>query len=218
MGKKVLIVHGGWEGHEPRKCVETITPALEAAGVTVTLSDTLAAFESAARLETYDAVVPAWTMGELTAQQETALIEAVKAGTGIAGWHGGMGDAFRTESEYQFMVGGQFVAHPGGLIDYDVKVVDGRHPVMAGVTDFTIHSEQYYMHVDPSNEVLADTTFGGEHCAWIEGCSMPVVWTRRYGRGRVFYCSLGHVASELKIHQVKEIITRGILWAAGGLG
>ncbi len=217
MCKKVLIVHGGWEGHEPEKCVAIIAPALEAAGVTVTLSETLAALDSAESLGAYDAIVPAWTMGELTPRQEASLVEAVKAGAGIGGWHGGMGDAFRTASEFQFMVGGQFVAHPGGLVDYGVEVVDRDHSVMDGVDDFAVHSEQYYMHVDPSNRVLAVTTFGGEHCAWIDRCRMPVAWTRHYGLGRVFYCSLGHVASELESTEVKGIITRGILWAAGRL-
>ena len=58
---------------------------------------------------------------------------------------------------------------------------------MQGITDFDYPSEQYYMHVDPANEVLATTTFSGEHAPWIEGVVMPVVWKRRYGEGRVFY-------------------------------
>ncbi len=216
MSQAALIVYGGWDGHEPDRCVEIVAPALEAAGMSVTLSTTLAAFGSADDLKGYDVLVPAWTLGELTPGQEKSLVETVRAGVGVAGWHGGMGDAFRSAAEYQFMVGGQFVAHPGGVIDYEVEVVDSDHPVMNGIGDFSIRSEQYYMHVDPSNRVLAVTTFSGAHCSWVDRCRMPVVWTRHHGRGRVFYCSLGHEAAELKIPQVKEIIVRGILWAADG--
>jgi type 1 glutamine amidotransferase len=133
---------------------------------------------------------------------------------GVAGWHGGMGDAFRDNTDFQFLVGGQFVAHPGGIIDHTVQIADHDHPITLGLDDFAIRSEQYSMHVDPSNHVLADTTFTGEHCPWIEGCVMPVAWTRRYGAGRVFYCSIGHTAKDLMIPQVSTMIQRGIKWAA----
>lgn len=215
--RRALIVYGGWDGHEPRECCARVTPEIEAAGLSVNVLGSLAAFDRLDALERYDVIVPAWTMGNLETHQEEALVGAVKAGAGIAGWHGGMGDAFRGATEFQFMVGGQFVAHPGGITDYDVDVVDGDHPVMRGVERFSMRSEQYYMHVDPSNRVLAATNFGGTHCPWIDGCRMPVVWTRQYGKGRVFYCSLGHAAAEFDVPQVETIVTRGILWAAGAL-
>ena len=143
-------------------------------------------------------------------------MDAVRAGAGLAGFHGGMGDAFRACTEYQFMVGGQFVAHPGNIIDYTVHVTKPADPIMAGLTDFQVHSEQYYMHVDPGNDVLATTTFSGEHegVDWIKGVEMPVVWKRRYGRGRVFYSALGHVAAEFDVPQVSTLLQRGMLWAA----
>jgi len=215
MSQQALFVWGGWEGHEPKQSVDLIAPLLRSAGLDVTVRDTLAALNDSESLRQYAVVIPCWTMGQLTDRQERSLVTAVRQGVGLAGWHGGMGDAFRASTDYQFMVGGQFVAHPGGIIDYRVEIVDSTHPITRGVNDFQIRSEQYYMHVDPSNHVLAVTEFSGEPCAWIVGCRMPVVWTRPFGEGRVFYCSIGHGAEDLRIGEVREIVRRGILWAAG---
>jgi type 1 glutamine amidotransferase len=152
-------------------------------------------------------------MGTITNEQEMGLLEAVRRGAGIGGWHGCMGDAFRNNTEYQFMVGGQWVAHPGNIISYQVSIVNREDPITANIADFTMQSEQYYMHVDPSNEVLATTTFSGDILPWIEGTVMPVVWKRRWGAGKVFYCSLGHVAKDFDVPEVREIVRRGLLWA-----
>ena len=128
-------------------------------------------------------IIPVYTQGKITKEQETGLLEAVKGGVGIAGWHGGMGDSFRWSVNYQFMVGGQWVAHPGNIYDYEINVLKNDDPVMEGIDSFKVHSEQYYMHVDPNVEVLAITIFGGEHAPWIEGTVMPVVWKTMYGKG-----------------------------------
>jgi hypothetical protein len=215
---EALFVQGGWEGHEPEQAVRVIAPLIEAAGLDVRIEDTLTAFDDAETLKDLAVIVPCWTMGELTAEQEKNLTDAVRGGVGLAGWHGGMGDAFRTSTEFQFAVGGQFVAHPGDIIDYPVQISEPNHPITAGLHHFTLKSEQYYLHVDPANEVLATTMFTGEHAPWIKGCVMPVAWTKMYGDGRVFYCSIGHVAADLEIPQVKEMIRRGVLWAACALG
>jgi len=214
MGKSVLFVWGGWPGHEPKQCVDIFAPLLEDEGYQVEVSDTLDSYLDESRMRSLSLVVPVWTMGAITREQESGLLEAVKSGVGIAGWHGGMGDSFRNNVNYQFMVGGQWVAHPGGVIDYEVKIVKHDDPVTAGLRDFRMHSEQYYMHVDPSNEVLATTTFGGQHAPWIEGVVMPVAWKRMWGKGRVFYCSLGHVASDFDVPEAREIVRRGMLWAS----
>jgi hypothetical protein len=190
-------------------------PIMEAEGFDVEISDTLDSFLDKDKMQSLSLVVPVWTMGNMTAEQEAGLLGAVSSGVGIAGWHGGMGDSFRNNTEYQFMVGGQWVAHPGGIVDYEVNIVDHSDPITAGIPDFTIHSEQYYMHTDPSNKVLVTTTFSGECDApWIKGCVMQVVWKRMYGAGKVFYSSLGHVASDFSIPEVREIQRRGMLWAA----
>ncbi|NLN30270.1 MAG: twin-arginine translocation signal domain-containing protein [Bacteroidales bacterium] len=212
-GKKILFVWGGWMGHEPDKCRDIFVPWLESEGVRLTVSDTLDSYLDPG-LKDYDLIIQTWTMGSIEDNQEKALLDAVRSGTGIAGWHGGLGDSFRNNTEYQFMVGGQWVAHPGGVIDYRVNITDRDDPVTKGLSDFDMHSEQYYVHVDPNVKVLATTTFSDEHSPWIGGTVIPVVWKKVYGRGRVFYSSLGHVAADFKVHEALEIQKRGIIWAS----
>lgn len=215
--KKALMVWGGWDGHEPEKCVRVFAPLLEAAGFAVTISDTLDVYLDAGFLAGLDVIVPCWTMGTITKEQESGLLTAVRNGINIAGWHGGMGDSFRNNTNYQWMVGGQWVAHPGDIIDYTVNITSHDDPITQGLSDFRMHTEQYYMHVDPSNEVLATTTFNTEIAPWVNGCVMPVVWKRMWGHGRVFYSSLGHKAHDFDVPEAREIQRRGILWAAGAL-
>jgi hypothetical protein len=165
-------------------------------------------------MQQYDIITQVFTMSTISKEQEKGLLTAIENGAGFAGWHGGMGDAFRNNTEYQFMVGGQWVAHPGNIIDYEVTIINHSDPITAGLQNFNMHSEQYYMHVDPSNEVLATTTFGGEYCEWIKGTVMPVVWKRRWGKGKVFYSSLGHVAKDFEVSEAREITKRGLIWAS----
>lgn len=204
---------GGWDGHEPEQTATIMRDAMTSDGYEVDLVDSLAGLEDQERLQSYDLIVPVWTMSEISKEQSAGLLQAVESGVGIAGWHGGMGDAFRMNTEYQFMVGGQWVAHPGGIIEYTVDIVDHEDPVTAGLSGFTMNSEQYYMHTDPGNKVLATTTFSGEHAPWIGNTVMPVAWKRHYGKGRVFYSSLGHVAADFSVPEVKEIMRRGMAWA-----
>jgi len=213
--KSALFVWGGWEGHEPKQCVDIFVPYLKEEGFEVEVSNTLDAYLDEDKMKGLSLIVPVWTMGEITNEQHKGLVEAVRSGVGIAGWHGGMGDSFRGDTEYQFMVGGQWVAHPGGIVEYEVNIINRDDPITAGLSDFKMTSEQYYMHVDPSNEVLATTTFSGEDAPWIEGAVMPVAWKRMYGKGRVFYTTLGHVAKDFDVPEAAEIVKRGMLWAAG---
>jgi type 1 glutamine amidotransferase len=212
--KSALVVYGGWEGHQPRETAHLFAAVLRDEGYNVEMSDTLDTYLDQDKLAALDLIVPVWSMGTITREQEQGLLAAVQSGVGIAGWHGGMGDSFRANPDYQFMVGGQWVAHPGGIIDYEVNITDHRDPITMGIPDFEMHSEQYYMHVDPSNQVLATTTFSGDHAPWIAGCVMPVVWKRMWGKGRVFYCSLGHVVQDFDVPEVREIVRRGMLWAS----
>lgn len=211
---KAIIVQGGYKGHEPVETSAEIEAILSERGFEVDRFDSLEPFADGEKMKTYDVIVPHWTMGELTGEQFAGLREAVAAGSGLAGCHGGAGDAFRANSNYQYMVGGQFVAHPGGIVDYTVNIVDGDDPITKGIGDFAVTSEMYYMHVDPGNEVLATITFTDQPDEWIAGTVMPAVWKRRYGKGRVFYCSLGHVASEFKSSEFCEILGRGMAWAS----
>jgi type 1 glutamine amidotransferase len=214
MTKSALIVWGGWGGHEPEKGAALFAPFLQEQGFEVEVSHTLDSYLDESKLAGLNLIVPIWTMDTITPEQEQGLLNAVKSGVGIAGWHGCMADSFRNSTEYQFMVGGQWVAHPGNIIDYIVQIVKQDDPIMAGISDFAMHSEQYYMHVDPNNEVLATTTFGGEYASWIGGSVVPVVWKKRWGQGRVFYSSLGHVRRDFDVPEVLEIMKRGMLWAS----
>ena len=207
--KKALIVQGGWQGHEPAQSAEIMAHALREHGFEVEIADTLDAFKQLPQKQV-DLVIPQWTMGKISGDQLNPLLEAIRGGVGAAGIHGGMGDAFREQCEYQFMVGGQWVAHPGGDgVTYQVHIEDVPSPITEGLEDFTVTSEQYYVHVDPGNTVLAITMFAD--------VAVPVAWTKHYAKGRVFYCSLGHQANVVQQPEVLELITRGMLWAARAL-
>lgn len=217
--KSVLIVWGGWDGHEPKQCVDIFAPWLEKKGFDVEISNSLDSYLDGDNLNSKDLIIQTFTMSQEKEDSKRigGLLKAVRNGVGIAGWHGGLGDSFREIPEYQFMVGGQWVAHPGGEISYEVNVIDRDDPITKGISDFKMLSEQYYMHVDPLNEVLATTTFSGEHAPWIEGVIMPVVWKKMYGKGRVFYSSLGHKAKDFEVPEALEIMKRGMLWACHSL-
>ena len=208
--KSALIVYGGWDGHQPKEVAHLLHNELVLAGFAVEVSDTLDAFRDGDKLKSLDLIVPVWTMGTIQREQLNPLLEAVRGGVGIAGCHGGMGDAFRNETEFQFMTGGQWVAHPGNDgRHYVVNIID-QNPITDGIADFEVRSEKYYMHVDPAIRVSATTTFEDYGDA-----IMPVVWTKTYGKGRVFYNSLGHQANIIAMPQVLTLMARGMRWAAG---
>ena len=215
MKKKVLINWGGWDGHEPKQCTDVFAPILEREGFEVRIANDLAVYADKDYMQSLSLIVPVCTMAQIAGEQEQGLLAAVKSGVGIAGWHGGMCDSFRGNTGYQFMTGGQWVAHPDGIVDYTVNIVAKNDTITKGIPDFKIKSEQYYMHTDPGNQVLATTTFGdNKEAPWVKGTVMPVVWKRVWGEGRVFYSSLGHVAKDFDVPEVKEIQRRGMLWAA----
>ncbi|MEO3948055.1 ThuA domain-containing protein [Gorillibacterium sp. CAU 1737] len=218
MAKQALIVRGGWDGHEPVQVSEVFSAVLGAEGFEVEISDTLDSFKDEEKLKSLSLIVPVWTMGEITDEQLQPVLRAVESGVGIAGCHGGMCDAFRSSVEWQFMTGSQWVAHPfNDGVEYVVNIVSGSSsPIVEGIRDFQVKSEQYYLHVDPAANVLATTTFvvsEGPHSANGE-IVMPVVYTKRWGLGRVFYNALGHHADIFDIPEAKELMRRGFLWAA----
>jgi hypothetical protein len=209
VAKKALFVWGGWDGHTPKQSVDVFAPWLSQQGYEVQIADTLDVFADAPRLASLSLIVPVWTMGQISDAQEKGLCDAVAAGVGLAGWHGTMCDSFRNSTNYQWMTGGQWVAHPGGLKPaYDIHIDDRDHPITRGLRDFTLrNSEQYYMHVDPSNHVLATTTFD-------DGVVMPAVWTRQWGQGRVAYASFGHTNQDFDVPEARTIVQRAMLWAS----
>lgn len=218
MAKKALIVRGGWDGHEPVQVSEIFGGLLEAEGFEVEISDTLDSFKDEEKLLGLSLIVPIWTMGEISNEQLQPVLKAVASGVGLAGCHGGMCDSFRNSVEWQFMTGSQWVAHPfNDGVDYVVNMVQSSSsPLIEGIKDFQVKSEQYYLHVDPCINVLATTTFPiseGPHSA--NGViTVPVVYTKKWGEGRVFYNSLGHHADIFDIPEAKELMRRGFVWAA----
>ena len=214
MTKKALMVYGGWDGHEPKQTSDRFAAFLRTQGFEVIQSATLDSYLDTALMESLSLIVNTVTCGTLTGDQWKGLNKAVKSGVGLAGWHGGIVDAFRGNIDYQWMTGGQFVGHPGNILQYEVHITAWEDPLLAGLSDFTITSEQYYMLVDPSNLVLATTTFDGVHDASRKGTVMPVVWKRKWGNGRVFVNCLGHVNSDFEVPEARIIMERGLLWAA----
>ncbi len=219
--KKALIVWGGWAGHQPQDVAEIFRGMLAAEGFAVEVRDTLDAFKDADALLGLSLIVPIWTMGKILPEQAKPVFAAVReGGAGIAGCHGGMCDSFRESTEWQFMTGGQWVAHPGNDgVKYQVTIRDKEHQDHApGIHDFFVASEQYYLHVDPAVKVLATTRFPtpGVEGPHVENGAfdMPQVWTKRYGKGRVFYNALGHQANVFDVPEARELMRRGFLWAA----
>ena len=217
--KNALIVWGGWDGHEPEQVAEVCAGILRSESFEVEISPSLDSLSYALKLTQLDLIVPVWTMGELEKEPAEAVSRAVASGVGLAGCHGGMCDAFRNNVLWQFITGGNWVSHPGGDgVRYTVNVRNSSNGLMEGLSDFDVVSEQYYLHVDPAVEILATTRFPAVR--WFHSANgevdMPVVWTKRWGHGRVFYTSLGHRADIFDIPEARESLRRGLLWAADG--
>ena len=218
--KKALIFYGGWSGHEPEKVSLRFQRLLEANGFETDRCEGLDCLADREKLLTYDVIVPCFTSGKLPREYEKNVSFAVSRGVGMAGCHGGMCDSFRESTEWQFITGGQWVSHPGGDgVRYTVNIHKGTSPIIEGIDDFEVISEHYYLHVDPSVEVLASTRFpvvNFYHSA-NKPVDMPVVWTKYWGYGRIFYCSLGHHDDLFDLApSASALMERGMLWAADG--
>lgn len=210
--KKALFVTGGWEGHHPEKIVQIFASELAAHGLVAEVVKDLAVLDDAEKLKACALIFPCWTMGQLTKEQEANLCAAVRGGVGLAGIHGGMGDAFRGRLDYEWMVGGHFVGHPH-VGDYTVRVTDWASPITAGLpAEFVYRSEQYYLLTDPGVHVLADADYRHDG----RSVRMPVAWVKTWGAGRVFYNALGHHPEEFtQFPAARRLTVRGCLWAAG---
>ena len=216
-GRKILFTYGGWPGHEPEKFRDYMVPWLKEEGAEVLVYPSTDPYADKTLMDSIDLVMQTFTMAKITKEQEKGLLEAIeKNGTGMSGWHGGMCDSFRENPGYHFMTGGQWVAHPGGVIDYKINIINKKDEVTKGLKDFDIHTEQYYMHVDPNVKVLATTRFNGKAHPWIDGGVMPVAWKKMYGKGRIFYTAVGHNLDHLtSVPEAIEMLKRGTRWASG---
>lgn len=218
--KKALIFQGGWDGHEPVQVSKRFAEILRRNNYEVTIYDSLDCLSNVEELKKLDLIVSCWTMGEIDNEYVKNISEAIGEGVGLAGCHGGMCDSFRQNTEWQFITGGQWVSHPGGDgIDYTVNVRHGSSPIVEGIDDFLVCSEHYYLHIDPSIEVLATTRFPIVNYYHISNkpVDMPVVWTKFWGNGRVFYNALGHHDDVFdKSPSAQLMMERGMLWAGEG--
>ena len=232
---RAALLVGGWGGHTPTHFADWYRDLLEAKGSAVVVHDMLEPREAPEYLADVDLITPIWSsdwsghreeFGNMTKTQDDDLLKLIAEGSGIAGWHGQMGDAFCGRPTCHFLIGGQFVADPPGwpynllprkdYVDYDVTICKPDDPIVQGVTSFLLTAEQYDMLVDPSKDVLATTTFSGDDLWWIEGAVIPVAWRRHWEKGRVFSCAIGDEPDDLRVPQVTEIIRRGALSAACG--
>ncbi|SDS32616.1 hypothetical protein SAMN04489860_1300 [Paraoerskovia marina] len=215
--RRALVVRGGWEGHAPVESTDLFIPFLRAHGFDVQVEDSLEVYADEPYMSTVDLIVQCWSIGEILADEMHGLRVAVENGAGLAGWHGGLIDAFRNATDYQHLIGAQFVAHPDDFIEHTVEISPDRsdHPIVEGVSQISITSEQYWVLSDGASDVLATTTHvPREDSPWHSPVTVPAVWTRSWGRGHVFACTIGHSPAELEIPEVRTIIERGMLWAA----
>lgn len=218
--KSALFICKNDTPHELRECSEFFAEALSREGFASDISGSLDTLTDRDYLLSRDLIVLAWPGAPETSIQGDTLLETVRTGVGIASWHIGLVTMSHDNWEYPYMAGGQFVCHPGGESrTYTVHILENDDQITKGLSDFTMCSEQYYLHVDPSNEVLAVSRFEGEIFPWVEGAvkefSMPVAWKRTYGAGKVFYCSLGDKVSEFRnVPEAAAMVTRGMVWAA----
>lgn len=215
--RRALVVRGGWPGHSPVEATDLFVPYLKDAGFDVTVEESLEAYGDTEFTADIDLIVHCWTMGEILPDEMRGLRAAVAAGTGFAGWHGGIVDSFRIASDYLQLVGGQFAARPHDMLDHTIDIVPERadHPIVAGIRTISLHSEQYWMLTDSNNDILATTTiYPREDDPWREPVVSPAVWTRRWGNGKVFVCTPGHQIADLETPAVRAIIERGLVWAS----
>jgi len=229
MTRNALVVRGGWDGHMPVETTDLFIPYLEANGFDVRIEGGPAIYTDEAYLDTVDLVLQINTMNTIAKEEFAGLQRAVLNGTGLAGWHGGIADAYRDNADYLHMIGGQFAHHAGvdpadrtgeqsdNYIPYTVHITDyGRtHPITEGIDDFDLVSEQYWVLSDEYNDVLATTTQAVRPWdAWNRPVTAPAIWTRQWGKGRIFVSAPGHRLEIVESQPVRTIIERGLLWAA----
>jgi type 1 glutamine amidotransferase len=228
--KHALIVRGGWDGHQPVETTDSFLPFLGEHGYDVRVEDTTAVYADADYLSRVDVVVQTTTMSTIEGEELRGLISAVRRGTGLAGWHGGIADSYRSSSDYLQLIGGQFACHPpkaapdglsgeaaDNFVRHTIDIVPERadHPIVAGISDFALTTEQYWVLSDDYNDVLATTTLAArDFDPWHRPVTCPAIWTRRWGEGRVFVSTPGHDLATVSDQNVRTIIERGILWAS----
>jgi len=215
MKRRALIVRGGWEGHTPEAITDEFVEFLRDEGFDLVIEDSLEVYADADLMQSLSLVIQSWTQGDILPEEFRGLSGAIDHGTGFVGWHGGVLDAFRQTVEFGQMIGGAFAAHPHGMVPYQVNIADAAHPITSGLSDFKVKSEQYWVLTDPLSTVLATTEIPRRaNDPWIAPYRSPAAWVRQWGQGRIFICTPGHTVDEIRIPELRTMITRGMLWAA----
>lgn len=173
--KNVLVVRGGWDGHQPIEATDLFIPFLKANGYSVDVEGSPRPYADAGYMRTVDLIVQCNTMATIEPAELEGLRAAIEAGSGMAGWHGGIADSYRNSSDYLHLIGGQFACHPGkhpaqrsgeqsdNYVPYRVNMAPqaAHHPITTGIGDFDLVTEQYW--------VLWDDYIESCHAASIDG-------------------------------------------------
>ena len=227
--KTALVVRGGWDGHQPVEATELFIPFLEGTGYDVRVEESPKIYADTDYMADVDLIMQCMTMSSIEGNEFDGLRTAVEKGTGLAGWHGGIADSYRNNSDYLHLIGGQFACHPGkhpdeqtgeqtdNFVAHTVNILPAaeEHPITLGISDFGLVTEQYWMLSDDYIDVLATTTQKvREGDPWHREVTSPAIWTRQWGKGRIFVATPGHSVETLQDSNVRTIIERGLVWAS----
>ena len=184
------------------------------------------------RIEAYDAIFLNSVVGELFADPavRASLVDFVKSGRGLAGIHGTPW-ASRNWGEFAEMIGAMDAPHR--IEQGVIRVWDRDSPLVAPLGAGTLpFKEEYYrfriegprrlrwndvrvvLTVDLDDPRIEPRPWQGYTRA---DRIYPVSWIRQYGRGRVFYTSLGHMPETFMTPGVAGHILAGVQYALGDL-
>lgn len=153
-------------------------------------------------LDSFSAIVLHFHHKTLSDQALNQLRDFVSQGGGILAIHAATA-SFKDALPYFEILGGRFIGH-GHVQNFDVmKIWDD---VFQDIGNFTVRDELYIHELQPGIEVH----FTAKH----EGKDVPVVWTHRYGKGRVLYAVPGHTTESMKNKTYQKLLQRGLQWVA----
>jgi type 1 glutamine amidotransferase len=145
---------------------------------------------SAEALKNYDGVIFANTTGDLPLPDPQAFIDWVKAGHAFVGMHSAT-DTFHGFRPFIEMIGGEFLSH-GAQATVDCLNQDTKHDSCKHLpATWTVHDEIYIMKSFTRSTVHGLLTLDQEPNKKTPG-DFPISWCKEFGKGRVFYTSLGH--------------------------
>lgn len=203
--KKILLIYGGFRFHEPQETLKVFVPFLKNVGFDIDIYSNIKIYADYKKIIKYNLILQNFGEKKITKKQEKGLLYAVKSGLGFVGFHAGLCDTFKNSYNYQRMVGGQFVFHPK-VKEFKV-IINKKSNILKGIKSFKIKTELYYFHFSPEIKIHAWTEVENK-------IKMPVVWTKNFGKGKIFYCSLGHNKKDFEKKEFFEIMKRGIIWTS----